>query len=112
MVQDGGVPPCAVTSVATINVNRNLYSPRFTQSEWVEEIMETHPLTQPILTVRAEDQDDRAPHNTIRYEIEENSQYGDRFLLDPITGQLFLRRTLVGETSNQYTVCYTWNSDF
>ena len=69
--------------------------------------METHPLTDAVVTVQASDADDKDPHKTIRYEIESNSQYRDRFTLDPVTGQLFLRRTLVGETTNQYTVSYS-----
>ena len=68
--------------------------------------METHPLTDAVVTVEATDADDKDPHKTIRYEIESNSQYRDRFTLDPVTGQLFLRRTLVGETTNQYTVSW------
>ena len=69
--------------------------------------METHPLTEQVVTVQARDEDDKEPHKTIMYEIESNSQYRDRFTLDPVTGQLFLRRTLVGETTNQYTVRFT-----
>ncbi len=59
---------------------------------------------------QAKDGDDKAPHNTIRYEIEANSQYRDRFALDAVTGQLYLRRTLVGETTNQYTVSHIWKN--
>ncbi len=104
MVSDGGEPPCSRTSVATVAVRRNLNDPRFSQGEWTESILETHDLTTPIVTVQATDDDDRAPFNDIRYEIESNSQYRDRFILDARTGQLFLRRSLVGENINQYTV--------
>lgn len=103
-MSDGGVPACRRTTVARIDVQRNLNAPRFTRGEWTVNIMETQPLTEPVVTVQARDADDKAPHNAIRYEIESNSQYRDRFTLDPVTGQLFLRRTLVGETTNQYTV--------
>jgi len=44
------------------------------------------------------------PHNVIRYEIEPRSQYRDNFVLDDVTGQLYLRRSLVDETRKQYTV--------
>ena len=106
-VSDGGLPPCSRTTVAKIDVRRNLNAPRFTRSEWTVNIMETHSLTEAFVTVEARDADDKDPHKTIRYEIESNSQYRDRFTLDPVTGQLFLRRTLVGETTNQYTVGLT-----
>jgi hypothetical protein len=49
----------------------------------------------------------QAPHNSLVYSIEESSQYGDRFELEPTTGELYLRRSLVGETPNQYTVSET-----
>ncbi len=104
-VSDGGIPACSRTTVAKISVQRNLNAPRFTRGEWTVNIMETHALTEAVVTVEARDADDKEPHNTIRYEIESSSQYRDRFTLDPVTGQLFLRRTLVGETTNQYTVC-------
>ena len=104
MIKDGGTPACSKTSVATIAVQRNLNSPRFSRQEWTVEIMETQSLTEPIVTIDAEDTDDKQPHNVIQYEIEANSQYRDRFSLNAETGQLFLRRTLVGENTNQYTV--------
>ena len=40
----------------------------------------------------------------VRYEIEPSSQYRDNFVLDEVTGNLYLRRSLVEETRNQYTV--------
>ena len=40
----------------------------------------------------------------VRYEIELSSQYRDNFVLDEVTGNLYLRRSLVDETRNQYTV--------
>ncbi len=51
-VSDGGIPPCSRTAVATIEVQRNLQVPRFTQGEWPVEIMETHPLNEPVVTVQ------------------------------------------------------------
>ena len=51
-VSDGGIPPCSKTAVATIEVQRNLQDPRFTQGEWPVEIMETHPLNEPVVTVQ------------------------------------------------------------
>lgn len=60
MVADGGTPPCTKTSVATMTVRRNLNEPRFKRGEWQKEIMETHPLTEVITTVEAEDKDDKA----------------------------------------------------
>lgn len=59
MVKDGGSPACSKTSVATISVQRNLNSPRFSRGEWTVEIMETQSLTEPIVTIDAQDADDR-----------------------------------------------------
>ena len=57
MVSDGGIPPCSRTAVATIDVERNLAAPRFSRGEWTVTIMETHPLTDPIIKVAATDAD-------------------------------------------------------
>ena len=59
MVSDGGVPACTQTSVATIDVVRNLNDPRFTRSEWTATILETHHLQTEIVMVEAVDEDDR-----------------------------------------------------
>lgn len=59
MVADGGEPSCKRTSVATVNVNRNLNDPRFTTSRYTASILETHPLSDPIVRIEATDDDDR-----------------------------------------------------
>ena len=56
---DSGTPACSSVTVAEVNVNRNLYSPQFLASEYRGEIMETHLLSDVIVTLEAEDRDDR-----------------------------------------------------
>jgi hypothetical protein len=46
----------------------------------------------------------QAPFNEFDFTIEDTSQYQDRFILEAETGRLYLRRSLVGESINQYTV--------
>ena len=58
-MSDAGVPPCSKTTVATVNVRRNLHDPRFKREEWTETILETWALTKSIVTVKAEDDDDK-----------------------------------------------------
>jgi len=58
-VSDAGIPPCSKTTVATVNVRRNLHDPRFKRGEWTMTILETHALTKSIVTVEAEDRDEK-----------------------------------------------------
>ena len=47
----------------------------------------------------------QAPHNIVRFKLDDNSQHQDLFQVESATGELFLRRSLVGDAANQYTVC-------
>ena len=58
-VSDAGIPPCSKTIVATVNVRRNLHDPRFVRGEWPVTILETHALTESIVTVEAKDKDEK-----------------------------------------------------
>ena len=57
--RDGGDPPCVITTLAVINVRRNLQRPRFRQDEFTTTILETHPLATAVSTVTGEDNDER-----------------------------------------------------
>ena len=58
-VSDAGIPPCSATTVAVVNVRRNLQDPRFKRGEWTVTIKETHTLTETIVKVEAEDNDEK-----------------------------------------------------
>ena len=58
-MSDAGVPPCSETTVAVVNVRRNLQDPRFKRGEWTVTIKETHALTDAIVKVEAEDKDEK-----------------------------------------------------
>ena len=57
MTEDGGVPPCTNTTVAVLNVNRNLYDPVFSQLQYAATILEIASLRNPILQVSGSDRD-------------------------------------------------------
>ena len=71
-VSDAGVPPCSDTTVAVVNVRRNLQDPRFKRGEWTVTIKETRSLTEAIVRVEAEDKDEKVSvySSTIIIELE------------------------------------------
>ena len=101
-VRDGATyNPCYIIVNIPVNVNRNRYKPRFSNSSAVISILEIHPVTDSILTLRATDQDDTAPHNSIRYELH---NHNDQFFVDELTGRLYLRRSLYDSGIDQYVL--------
>ena len=58
-MSDAGIPPCSKTIVATVNVRRNLHDPSFKRGEWSVTIRETQVLTEAIMTIEAEDKDEK-----------------------------------------------------
>ena len=59
VARDGGTPPRTDTTVATVNVNRNLNKPRFEPSRYQATILETTTIGEVVATVSADDQDRR-----------------------------------------------------
>ncbi|XP_060080745.1 protocadherin Fat 4-like, partial [Ylistrum balloti] len=104
LARDGGTPPCEITDVYIVNVNRNLNTPVWvnTQSPNYYEftILETQPVSVPFSTVSATDSDEKAPHNEVTYEFTTNT---DIFRVDA-NGQVFLRSSLILGTVEQYTI--------
>ena len=46
----------------------------------------------------------KAPYNVVRFVMDSGSQHQDKFEVNSVSGQVFLRRSLAGDTTNQYTV--------
>lgn len=103
-VSDGGDPPCVATAVVAVTVRRNLNDPEMDRSEWKVEILETQSLTEPIVRLEAEDEDNQHPHDEFTYQLHSSSQYKDYFSVDGNNGNVFLRRSIVGETLKEYEV--------
>lgn len=57
--EDGGTPPLSDTTVVTVDVDRNLYAPQTTQSEWIVNLRETQSLGEPFIQVEGADEDQR-----------------------------------------------------
>ena len=58
-----------------------------------------------IVTVTAQDEDLSKPHNVIKYTITEDS--GDvNFMINENTGEIALKRSLLGEETERYEVRY------
>ena len=56
---DAGTPPKADTCVVTVNVNRNLKTPRMRQTQYTVKILETQDLGVSFLQVHASDEDQK-----------------------------------------------------
>ena len=59
MASDGGTPPRTDTTVARVNVNRNLNKPRFEPAQYQAKILETLTIGEVVTTVTAKDRDRR-----------------------------------------------------
>ena len=56
---DAGTPPRVDTCVVTVNVNRNLKTPKMTQSKYSAQLLETQDLGVPFMQVNARDEDQK-----------------------------------------------------
>ena len=97
-VQDGGTPPHDAAAILTINMLRNLRAPTFDSSRYSATILETKPIGQSILKVAARDGDEKPPHNQVTYQLT-----NEHFTVDD-AGIISLKRSLLGETAESYSV--------
>ena len=59
VASDGGTPPLTAMTLVQVYVNRNLNAPRFENSNYEKEILETQPLGLPFVEVDAMDDDSK-----------------------------------------------------
>jgi len=105
LATDGGTPALSATATVEITVARNLNAPDFNPSRYEVEIPENQILGEPITTVIAQDLDRIAPHNQLTYSITEDSgTSGSFFLINANNGDVALKKSLLGETSERYEV--------
>ncbi|RUS85645.1 hypothetical protein EGW08_006591, partial [Elysia chlorotica] len=91
-------PNTGVVSIATTLASENVdtyQSPIFNPRSYVQTVPETLPLGDVILTVSAVDNDPLPPNNVVRYTITEDPEDLECFLINEVTGQLLLRRSLL-----------------
>ncbi|XP_046564129.1 protocadherin Fat 1-like, partial [Haliotis rubra] len=87
--------------VLTVFIQRNLFAPVFTQTLYERVIQETIPVSTSILNVFAQDSDQTAPYSTVSYFASGSS---DRFLVNVNNGAVTVRRSLIGESGQTFTV--------
>ncbi|RUS82555.1 hypothetical protein EGW08_009685 [Elysia chlorotica] len=103
LVEDGGVPRRSQLTVITINVNRNLNRPRFTQFDYTFETFENDPVGTAVGTpLLGADDDVQSPWKDYAFRLVTASRF---FSLDT-TGQLNTVRSLDG-TGSGPTSTYT-----
>ena len=110
-VNDGGIPSLYNTAMLTVTVNRNLFSPEFTLTDYVVTIFEDQELGVNIEQVTATDADSRSPHNVVRFEAVGSSSGNalTYFAISETDGSVYLRRSLLNDNFNQdvFTVSKT-----
>lgn len=109
--RDGGTPSRSATALVAISVQRNLFTPEFTQLFYNVTIDETQQLGTNILQISAIDQDIRSPHNVITYTMTDNfgqntlaAQY---FTVNSGTGAITLRQSLLNDNSDTRRYTFT-----
>ena len=98
-MEDGGSPPRRRTSILTVNMLRNENEPKFSRSDYQQTILETLAIGSPVVKVRAEDADQKAPHNVVTYELDHTF-----FGINQNDGTISVKRSLLGDGSEEYRV--------
>ncbi|XP_065921690.1 protocadherin Fat 4 isoform X2 [Magallana gigas] len=102
---DGGNPPKYDEKTLTVNVNRNLLAPEFVHQIYEVTIWEIQALDIVIQEVSARDNDTKAPHNEVTYEIVGDALAQTYFRIDN-EGRIYVRRPLTDDNADTglYTV--------
>ncbi|XP_078316513.1 protocadherin Fat 4-like isoform X2 [Crassostrea virginica] len=101
---DGGNPPKYDDKILTVSVTRNLLAPVFVQQNYNTTIWEIQDLDTVIIEVSARDDDTKAPHNEVTYEIVGNTLAQTYFRIDN-EGRIYVRRPLTDDGAD--TAVYT-----
>ncbi|KAK3584481.1 hypothetical protein CHS0354_018066 [Potamilus streckersoni] len=99
-VQDGGSPYLSDTAIVTVNIRRNLDTPRFNPVEYTRTIFETQALGVPIIRLTATDSDTTAPYNMVNYVLEGDATTLGYFILDTGTGDVSLKKSVYSTNSS------------
>ena len=59
------MPPKSTMATVVVSIERNLFKPRFKQPNIDLDVLENHPLGDPLLTVEATDEDDKVNADTV-----------------------------------------------
>ncbi|KAK3089813.1 hypothetical protein FSP39_006721 [Pinctada imbricata] len=100
-VQDGGNPRLSDTTTVTVTVNRNLFAPIFSPSSYSRTILDTQDPGVQILRLTANDADTTSPHNLVRYTLSGDANILTYFMVDDVTGDVSLRRSVYNTTFTQ-----------
>ena len=106
LAQDGGNPPKTATATVVVTVQRNLFAPKFEPQRIDRDILETQPLGVAIADCNATDRDTKSPHNDVRYTIAGSENAGEFFLINEMTGEVYIKRPLSEDNpeTNSYTI--------
>ncbi|KAL3878034.1 hypothetical protein ACJMK2_035670, partial [Sinanodonta woodiana] len=100
VARDNGSPSRSGTAVVNVSIQRNFFRPEWVQSNYVASIGVTQTVGVTFITVRANDADNTAPHNTVNYRILTSSNNGTSyFKLDKETGAISVSQPLTMDTT-------------
>lgn len=95
--RDGGSPQKTDITQAIITVERNLRTPRWDKETYNKNILETFPVGDTILTLEADDRDERGPYNQLEYRMADgvDQRVSNFFGVDLYSGRIFLKKSLL-----------------
>ncbi|KAL5018733.1 hypothetical protein ScPMuIL_004455 [Solemya velum] len=103
---DGGYPSLTDTSVVTVTVVRNLFTPQFTTLNYEIFIPETQGVGISLVKVEATDADQRAPHNVVNFEATGTGNALSYFKIEASSGDVYLYTSLLNsnQVGNRFTM--------
>ncbi|XP_052777706.1 protocadherin Fat 3-like [Mya arenaria] len=93
--RDLGDPARYGYKVCSVSVQQKFQPPFFLNNSHQATVQESFPLGNTILTVYGRDNDLAAPHNTVRYRLMRDPEDLECFLINKVTGNLALCRSLL-----------------
>ena len=101
---DNGTPTRSNVAIVKVTVNRNLNAPKFVDGGIEVNILYSQELGSKIAQVQATDDDQQAPHNTVRYYLVGDTLAQQYFMVNEMTGEVAVRKDLAADSNTRYTV--------
>ena len=103
---DLGKRPKQSSSPASVKINvmRNQHPPRFSKSQYTKQIKRTQKVNEVLLSVKANDDDDKQPYNQITYSIIGDDNAASLFSVGTKSGQISLKNSINSLTQTEFKV--------
>lgn len=101
--RDGGTPALSATALVDITVQRNLFTPSFTNLTYETTILETQAIGTTVIRLLATDQDSNRPHNVTSFAMIDNNNNNfarNFFFVESNTGAITIRQSLLNDQTS------------